>query len=428
MHENTQDVNRAQSASTSDLISRPNGMTREQWLHAVLYSGRVSRVGQHLALVIYHLADSTTNIAKLSARDLERITGWGRTAIIYHLNELHRLGEFLLVTWGKGRAKSTFELQGIIADVMAAKKAEREAATIAATNGSVREGDTTADIPTATNSSVHETASTPDTIAATTPCVRPSVREADTNVQKSSLGGTIGGENNYHQDSLSHSLSAHAREKAPAPDWMISEDGGFEGQVFELTGVEVGALQTTYGYLDFPADLVAVDQFLARQFSQLERSPSTKDRLARMHTYLAKRNREARELRLKMGIIDKPQTRPVQPVPPMEPPSCWFDDDARLQVANGFKVELLETIGGDEIRLREALDEAAGWVGVNVRGPQLTAKVRSQITKQVKGRTTRGGNGLSRSGISDRDELTRALRRIEAEASNGKREESVYGD
>jgi hypothetical protein len=173
---------------------------------------------------------------------------------------------------------------------------------------------------------------------------------------------------------------------------MVSEDGGFEGQVFELTGVEVGALQTTYGYLDFPADLVAVDQFLGRQFSQLEHRPAERDRLARMHTYLAKRNREARELRLRMGIIDKPERKAPAPVaPPAEPPSCWFDDDARLQVANGFRAELLTTLGGNEIQLRDALDEAAGWVGVQVRGPQLMAKVRSQIVKQAKGRQIEGG-------------------------------------
>src|SRR5262249_25086516 len=116
-----------------------NLRTREQWIDAVLHSGRVSRIGQHLALVIYHLSDTSTNIAKLSARDLERITGWGRTAIIDHLNELHRLGEFLRVQWGQGRAKSVFELQGVIAEVMAAKKAEREAATTTVTTASVQE-------------------------------------------------------------------------------------------------------------------------------------------------------------------------------------------------------------------------------------------------------------------------------------------------
>lgn len=419
-----------------------NLRTREQWLHAVLHSGRVSRIGQHLALVIYHLADVATNIAKLSARDLERITGWSRTAIAEHVNELHRLGEFLRVQWGQGRAKSIFELQGVIAGVMAQKKAERDAATTIATTADTTSSgnlaDATAGTKPDTNVMASQLVATADATADTTVVASHAdatdhrcVRHADANLEKSPEGGTIGGESNKTQDlSLSHSLCAQAREKAEPPDWMISEDGGFEGQVFELSGVEVGALATTYSYLEFPADLVGVDQFLARQFSQLEHSPPIKDRLARMHTYLAKRNREAREMRLAMGLLSgKPQPRKqAAHAVPAEPPSCWFDDDARLQVANGFKAELLDAVGGDEIRLREELNEAGGWVGVQVRGPQLIAKVRSQINRQIKGQTkARVGTGLARSGISDRDELTKALRRIEAETDN-KREGNRYGN
>lgn len=429
----------AESKGISPIFQQASNLrTREQWLDAVLHSRRVSRIGQHLALVIYHLADVTTNIAKLSARDLERITGWSRTAIAEHINELHRLGEFLLVQWGQGRAKSIFELQGVIAGVMAQKKAERDAATMADTTPSGNVAGATADAMVATTVVASQPASIVATTADTTGYVRhvddtdhACVRQADANAEKSHEGGTIGGECNKTQDlSLSHSLCAQAREKAETPDWMISEDGGFEGQVFELTGVEVGALATTYSYLEFPADLVGVDQFLARQFSQLEHSPPIKDRLARMHTYLAKRNREAREMRLAMGLLSgKPQPRkPAAPSTPAEPSSCWFDDDARLQVANGFKAELLDAVGGDELKLRDELNEAGGWVGVQVRGPQLIAKVRSQINRQIKGQAkTRGGSGLARSGISDRDELTKALRRIEAETDNN-REGNRYGD
>lgn len=355
-----------------------NMRTREDWLRLVIHSGQVTRIGQHLALVIYHLADTETNIAKLSARDLERITGWGRTAIIKHLNELD---EFIRVTWGLGRAKSIFELQGVIAEVMQQKKAERDAASKADETGSVREDDATGDTTEATKEaatpSVHQTDAETATNGSVLPNGRLCVHETDTSVQKSPVGGTIGGEKDPNTQTHTPRV---------APDWMISEDGGFEGKVFELTGAEVGSLREVYQYLEFPADLVSTDQFFAKEFDRKGVSPSTQDRLAGLHMYLAKQNRNTRELRLKLGMIEgKGERKPAVPVAPEEPPSCWFDNDARLQVANGFAVELLETVGGDKIRLREELDKAAGWVGVNTRGPQLVAKVRSRLTEQVKG-------------------------------------------
>ena len=107
-----------------------NLRTREDWLRAIIHSRQVNRIGQHLALVIYHLTDPSTNSATLSARDLEAITGWSKTVIVKHLREIH---EFIHVKWGAGRAKSVFEMQGVIAGVMAAKKAEREIANTVAT-------------------------------------------------------------------------------------------------------------------------------------------------------------------------------------------------------------------------------------------------------------------------------------------------------
>lgn len=120
--------------NVNDLSTAPpqggNLRTREDWLRLIIHGGHVTRIGQHLALVIYHLTDTTTNVATLSARDLEKITGWSKTVIVKHLREIH---EFVHVMWGAGRAKSVFELQGVIANVMAAKKAERDAATPVAT-------------------------------------------------------------------------------------------------------------------------------------------------------------------------------------------------------------------------------------------------------------------------------------------------------
>jgi hypothetical protein len=77
------------------------------WLYAVLHSGEVTQISQHLALVIFHSVDEDGHL-KASARDLERITGWGRQTIADHLGELK---VFMSVQLGVGRAKSTFDLQ-----------------------------------------------------------------------------------------------------------------------------------------------------------------------------------------------------------------------------------------------------------------------------------------------------------------------------
>ena len=78
-----------------------------EWLKAVLHSGEVTRVGQHLALVIFHAVDENGHL-DASVRDLERITGWGRQTIADHLGELRA---FMNLKLGTGRAKSEFDLQ-----------------------------------------------------------------------------------------------------------------------------------------------------------------------------------------------------------------------------------------------------------------------------------------------------------------------------
>jgi len=60
----------------------------------------------------------------------------------------------------------------------------------------------------------------------------------------------------------------------------------------------------------------------------------------------------------------------------------WFDADDRLQVANGFEIELLETVGSPE-QLRVELDCATERIGPKTPGTVLKAKVRGQIQKQI---------------------------------------------
>jgi len=84
------------------------------WLRAVLYSGEVTRVAQHLALVLFHIAGED-GVLHASLRELEAITGWSRQTLSAHLDEL-RL--FVSTTRGHGRGKSTFELQCQITDAL----------------------------------------------------------------------------------------------------------------------------------------------------------------------------------------------------------------------------------------------------------------------------------------------------------------------
>ena len=360
-------------AHTSDHQPRSNGFTREEWLREILHGGEVTRIGQHLALVIYHLSDPATNTAKLSARDLERITGWSKTAIVDHLAEIE---VFIRVKWGAGRAKSLFELQGVIAEVLAEKKTVRQDATTVA-------------IPAAETVSGNDPAAKDATTVATTDNGNETTTTVATNqacgnvaATKPEMGGTIGGENNNYPNKISLSPVP-----AQAPDWMISEDGGFEGQVFELSGADFAGLQQIYENLEWPAELVAADYFFAREFGKAAITPQPSERMGRLHQYLAKKNRDVRELRLSLKQIGGGKAeraeRKLAPPTPAEQLSCWFDDEARLQVANGFKADLLAAVGGDEIRLREELDKAAGYVGVNTKGPQLMAKVRSRVTLQA---------------------------------------------
>lgn len=99
-------------------MSRSNEMTAEEWLGRILDSGLITRVTQHLALVIFALAvRQQQNGVSASVRDLERITGWSKSMIADHLEEL---GDFIKKTPGAGRQKSVFELQALVEDAVKA--------------------------------------------------------------------------------------------------------------------------------------------------------------------------------------------------------------------------------------------------------------------------------------------------------------------
>jgi hypothetical protein len=376
-------------------IGHNNAMTRDEWLYVILHSGEVTRIAQHLALVIYHLSDPATNSAKLSARDLEKITGWGRTAILEHLDEIDI---YIRVRWGQGRAKALFELQGVIAQAIAPMRNVRVVDTRADTNpvkaladkyfpvenvrqpattlsSGVRQTDTTAD----TTISVREAVTTAATRTATNPLCPPAGHLNDVCDRVVSASrpqrGDIRGVDSL---SLNYPLEARARDdlevEASVPPFQVHPDGSFSGTAFEhFTATEIAGLRATYSWLEFPAELVAADQWLATEFEKGNVPFGSQERMGRLHSYLAKRNRDAAAAvrvaqdvqRSKATLVDE---------------SCWFAED-RLMVANGFKAELLELVGGDEARLRVTLDKAAGSVPIDLKGAGLRKVVRAQFAR-----------------------------------------------
>lgn len=102
------------SAATSDFLPRQNRMTDLDWLALVLSGREITRITQHLALVIFMIADLKGGATR-SVRDLEAITGWSRETIADHLSELEI---FIKVTLGRGRAKTQYQLEAVITEVL----------------------------------------------------------------------------------------------------------------------------------------------------------------------------------------------------------------------------------------------------------------------------------------------------------------------
>lgn len=386
-----------------------NGMTRDEWLYAILRSGQVTRIAQHLALVIYHLSDSSTNSAKLSARDLEEITGWGRTAIRQHVDELEN---FIRVTWGAGRAKALFELQGVIAEavrpIRLSTEMARQTDTTVPGNGAsgghnytavhgndapdghnisdaagatYREAATSANMP----SGGHNSGRLNDAQTATTgngspdghnqtrkwPATRPqSANGGDYR------GGILDSESSHHHH---HQGSARASErKGSPPAFQIHPDGSFSGTAFEhFTAAEIATMRVVYPALDIFPELINADQFLADEFEKDGTPFGSRERRKRLHTFLLKRNGQAD------ALIRAVQEAAREKAKSQHDDSCWFDDTGRLHVANGFKAELLERVAGDERKLRTTLDKCALKIGIDMRGAVLLKNVRASFTKEA---------------------------------------------
>lgn len=399
-----------------------NGMSRDDWLFAILQSGQVTRIAQHLALVIYHLSDPTTNIAKLSARDLEALTGWGRTTIRQHVDELDA---FISVTWGQGRAKALFELQGVIAEAVRPLKAARDAARNGQSgghNGVASPFVVASQVATTApagllygQSGGHNAPTVMVSHAATTACGEPDGHNSGhlnnghvattengqsdghnqgvvaTMVATSRTQNANGGD--YRGGSLGEEVSKKVRggeggsaregirvieiEREPPP-FIVHDDGSFSGTAFEhFTATEVASFRLAYEWIDVIPSLIEFDRYLTKKFSEDNTPFDSPLRMERLLALLRKKNDEAKErvLVMRMGLQDKSSVH--------ESDSCWFTDEGRLMVANGFKAELVEIVGGDEGRLRRVLDKAAGNVPIDLRGKSLLKNVRSAVVRHA---------------------------------------------
>lgn len=429
--------------ATSDLKPRNNEMTDLEWLRLILSGREVTRITQHLALVIWAIADIRGGASR-SVRDLEAITGWSRETISDHLAELEI---FIKVTLGRGRAKTQFGLEAAIthvlkrsesggfvpyvvasqpdathgekdrAAILVAKEADAKIDAKPDTTFVANQADALPDARTDATLLAEEddgkTDAKPDTnFVASQPDAKSLVVASQPDA-KPNEGGTIGGESRttVQNLSLSHLSSPEARERV-AITIGLQPDGSFEGHVFGLTAIEVEQTARNYPLLSFPADLVAADLFFKLEFAKHPNRdyPDEQARTMRLAQYLASQNRKMQNNTRLLEQTARRKPEPRQPAAKRED-VCWFDDHAKLQVANGFKAELLDMVGGDEMSLREELDCAAGFVGTGVNSFELTRKVRSRIrlqTKEKRDKDERYAKAVSRNNSDSTDGASRA--------------------
>ena len=383
-----------------------NGMSRDEWLFAILRSGQVTRIAQHLALVIYHISDPTTNTAKVSARDLEEITGWGRTTIRQHVDELEI---FVRVTWGAGRAKALFELQGVITEAIKPLRIERVVADQAAiTHGGNGQLSGHNYIAVHGNGQLggHNGSEVVANQVATTLCGEPdghnsghlnsghaattekgqpdghnATRKWSAKRPQIANGGDYRGGILESESSHHHHQGFRARvvenEGQPASA-IFHPDGSFSGTAIEsFTATEIASMRSVYPSLDLIPELINADKFLAGEFERDGTPFGSQDRYARLHQFLLKKNRDA------FALIQAAQAAAKEKATRAQSDSCWFTEEGRLMVANGFKAELVEIVGGDEAKLRRVLDKAAGTVPIDLRGASLLKNVRSAVVKNA---------------------------------------------
>ena len=82
-----------------------NRVSTSPLVQEILFSGKVDRVAQHLALQIAMHLDPETGAVRFSGRELAVLSGWGKTAVAEHLAELKKVFN---IAWGDGSGGSVF--------------------------------------------------------------------------------------------------------------------------------------------------------------------------------------------------------------------------------------------------------------------------------------------------------------------------------
>lgn len=439
-----------------------NGMSRDEWLFTILRSGQVTRIAQHLALVIYHLSDPSTNIARLSTRDLEGMTGWGRTTIRHHIDELDT---FIAVTWGQGRAKALFELQGVIAEAVKPLKAARDQAKNGQPSGhnDVPQGNlvvsqvaTTSDedgvcgqpggqneqslvaawSATSGNGDLrgHNSGHLNNGHAATT-------ENGQTGGQNGTAkrlakwpqnenggdyrGGILDSESSHHQQGYIHHGRARSRvretDETP-PEYIVHPDGSFSGTAFEhFTATEVATMRSVFPALDIIPELINADKFLARAFEKDGTPFDSPERHARLHAFLAKKNRDSFAMIQAMQATPK---APPQLMPGVLAEGYIVTDRLRIELVNGVRAEWVDRFGGAEDVLDDTLIELSGKIKPNSPTP-IVAQIDSYLARVARDRRdsdkryqkatadrekTRSRQSADKGGIPQESELERTKR------------------
>lgn len=106
--------------------------------------------------------------------------------------------------------------------------------------------------------------------------------------------------NEHHARALQNTDNRIQKENIPTEryeqDAAREEAHGFDGKLIHLSAKQVRELEQSFPKLCFPGDLIAADRFLATQINGHAALMTWDAKFARLTTYLARRNREAREI------------------------------------------------------------------------------------------------------------------------------------
>ncbi len=138
-------------------------------------------------------------------------------------------------------------------------------------------------------------------------------------------------------------------------------------------------LQNAFTALQFPAELIAADRYLANEFETEVAKTGIRlkyaDKMARLHQYLAKLN-ASRSVLIK-NAMNAAQTKAAR----ADDTECMWQHD-QLVVSGSFANQLLE-ICGDQNKMNSALLKIGDKVSLDLKGSNLRRVVKALFAKQI---------------------------------------------